>query len=308
MRFRIVITIVLFITCVSTGFSQYIRGFAGAVYNQEGSLYIVNPIEENKTEVTHITIDNMFRVKQEPETGIVHALDDTSWRARDDEYIVFQNKTVRVSDVLYSPIAHQIDLFGAFYPRTKQNIFIPKAGDKLAKRIYQENSIEIIKTDNSEGYKKLLDLLSSSRLVVFNNITEPSNKYIFKNMNIISYGERDGEGDSINIETYNDQEAIIRWKYNSNRGSFPGNYEIRVHYKIYNTPDFQATHEVSENLLLRLNQNRGAGIIMTLIKGTKVQVLETGNSELIDGINANWVKVQTEDGYVGWCFSGYLLR
>ena len=225
------IIIVLFCTCIYNGFTQFVRGFPGAWYNQEGFLYVVNPIEDDKTEITHITLDNMFRVSQEPETGIVYALDDTTWRAKDNEYIVFQNKTIRVSDVLYAPIAQPLDLFEDRYG-IKQNIIIPKVGDMLAKRIYQENGIEIIETDNSEGFRKLLDILSFSRLVVFNNVTESTKKYIFKNMDFISYGERDGESDSIIIETYNDNVAIIRWEYNSNKGPFPGTYILRVCYRI----------------------------------------------------------------------------
>jgi len=222
---------ILFIVCVSNGFCQYIRGFSGAVYNKEGSIYIVNPLEGDKTEITHLTIDNMFRVTQKPETGVVYALDDTTWRARDMEYIVFQDKTVKVSDVLYAPVARQIDLFGAIYPRINQNIVIPKVGDVLAKRIYQENGIEIVKEGNTEGYRELLGKLASSRLIVFNNISESPDNYIFKDREIISSGPRSGEGDEIIIETNNESEAIIRWEYYSSRGPFPGNYIIRVHYK-----------------------------------------------------------------------------
>ena len=125
-------------------------------------------------------------------------------------------------------------------------------------------------------------------------------------MELIDYGERIGENDQISIELYNNSEIILKWVCNSIRAKYPGDYEIKIHYKIANILKFQVTHTVKENLRLRLNPNKNTGIIMTLTRGTKVQVLEVGNNELIDGISANWVKVLTEDGYVGWCFSGYI--
>jgi hypothetical protein len=236
MRLKITIIIILFFTCASYVFSQYVRNFPGAWYNdQEGAIYIVRPVEDNRNEITHVTIDSMFRVTKEPETGIVNALNDTSWRASDDEYIVFEDRTVRVSDVIYAPLAQPIDLFGYPYGR-KVEIIIPTVGDALAKRIYQQTGIEIIKGDTSEGFFDLLDKLSSSRLVVFNGITDPPRKYIIKDMKIIDFGERVGEADETIVEKYNDYEAvIIHESYHSSRGWFPGNFIIRVYYRIFRT-------------------------------------------------------------------------
>jgi len=48
--------------------------------------------------------------------------------------------------------------------------------------------------------------------------------------------------------------------------------------------------------------NRIAGVS----KGSSVELLEVGKTEIIDGIKAPWFKVETEDGTVGWVYSGYL--
>jgi hypothetical protein len=46
--------------------------------------------------------------------------------------------------------------------------------------------------------------------------------------------------------------------------------------------------------------------IRTLNKSEKLELLETGKEATIDNIKGNWVKVRTEKGEEGWCFSGYL--
>ncbi|WP_461257019.1 SH3 domain-containing protein [Treponema sp. R80B11-R83G3] len=48
--------------------------------------------------------------------------------------------------------------------------------------------------------------------------------------------------------------------------------------------------------------NRIAGVP----QGSKVELIEVGNTETIDKITAPWYKVKTADGTVGWLFSGYL--
>jgi hypothetical protein len=78
----------------------------------------------------------------------------------------------------------------------------------------------------------------------------------------------------------------------------------------YPLPDmsgFQATHITADRLRLRKASNISAQTVTTLEKGAEVQVLETGEEALIDGIRAPWVKVwDGTTGYKGWCFSGYL--
>ncbi len=69
---------------------------------------------------------------------------------------------------------------------------------------------------------------------------------------------------------------------------------------------YETTHHTTDNLRLRDNSNASSEIVTTLLKGSAVQVLETGAMQTIDGITAPWVKVLSESGYTGWCFSGYL--
>ena len=146
---RIILSVLLIFSCVFVTFSQYVRGFPGAWYNENGTIYIVNPHETNECEIGHVSIDYMFKVSQNPEIGIVYALEDTSWLA--DEVISFQNKNVKVRDVLYAPRALPIDLFGSRYGR-KQVIIMPKIGDSLANRFYIENGIDIIKPGITKEY------------------------------------------------------------------------------------------------------------------------------------------------------------
>ena len=74
---------------------------------------------------------------------------------------------------------------------------------------------------------------------------------------------------------------------------------------------------VKTNLRIRQSPKTGAPII-TVLEGTKVYIMETGESDVIDGIQGNWVKVKVpslskdKDGnlipeeIIGWCFDGYL--
>jgi hypothetical protein len=59
---------------------------------------------------------------------------------------------------------------------------------------------------------------------------------------------------------------------------------------------------------LRLRETSGndGKIIRLLSKGEKLELLEKGKEEIINGIKGNWVKVKTGKGEIGWCFDGYL--
>ena len=75
---------------------------------------------------------------------------------------------------------------------------------------------------------------------------------------------------------------------------------------------------VKENLKLRAGEAKSTDVLSIMAEGAKVQILEIGKSEIIGGINSNWVKVKvqkgsrTPEGYlirpglVGWCYGGYL--
>jgi len=64
--------------------------------------------------------------------------------------------------------------------------------------------------------------------------------------------------------------------------------------------------QTTDRLRVRENPDTSSAIVTTLDTGTEVQILETGNLETIGGITAPWVKVQSENGFTGWAFSGYL--
>ncbi len=70
--------------------------------------------------------------------------------------------------------------------------------------------------------------------------------------------------------------------------------------------NYKTTHHTTDNLRLRDAPNTTSLMVTTLNKGSAVQVLETGEMQTIDGISAPWLKVLSESGYTGWCFSGYL--
>jgi len=59
-----------------------------------------------------------------------------------------------------------------------------------------------------------------------------------------------------------------------------------------------------------LNLREGEGVTYNRIKllkiGEKVNLIEIGKQDIIDGKKSYWVKVRTNDGITGWCFGGYL--
>ncbi len=69
---------------------------------------------------------------------------------------------------------------------------------------------------------------------------------------------------------------------------------------------FIPTHYVTYNLRIRENQSLNSEIITTLPQFTAVTILETGEVETINSITAPWVRVQSQTGFSGWCFSGYI--
>ena len=155
-------------------FPQYVRGFSGAWYNPNGIIYIVNPLDNGKCEIDEVLIDNSFKVKKRPEIGIVHALDDSSINTRDSETVIFTDRIIKLSNLIYLPTsgAMPIDFFGNIYPRRNQNIVIPQKDDLLVKRIYVEDSIEILKEGETDDYYKLISLLKDTRLIIFSNLQD----------------------------------------------------------------------------------------------------------------------------------------
>lgn len=67
------------------------------------------------------------------------------------------------------------------------------------------------------------------------------------------------------------------------------------------------THYTSDYLRLRKDANLNSEIITVLEPNLGVEIIEYDKKATIDGITADWVKVQCANGYNGWCFSGYLF-
>ncbi|MBQ7905421.1 MAG: SH3 domain-containing protein [Spirochaetaceae bacterium] len=66
------------------------------------------------------------------------------------------------------------------------------------------------------------------------------------------------------------------------------------------------THYTSDYLRIRNDYNLNSQIITVLEPNMGVEIIANGKKETIDGITSNWVKVISANGYVGWCFAGYL--
>jgi hypothetical protein len=69
-------------------------------------------------------------------------------------------------------------------------------------------------------------------------------------------------------------------------------------------------HEIYKTeaaLRMRETAALSSGVITTIPKDSQVKVIEEGAVQIIDGIAARWVKVETiKDNQRGWCFAGYL--
>jgi len=79
---------------------------------------------------------------------------------------------------------------------------------------------------------------------------------------------------------------------------------LNIHF-IFAEPS-NYTHYVNANLRLRENYNLSSTIITTLPKYTAIKIMGTGRSDCIDGMTAPWIKIISQTGYEGWCFSGYV--
>ena len=66
------------------------------------------------------------------------------------------------------------------------------------------------------------------------------------------------------------------------------------------------TYYTSDFLRLRKDENLKSEIITVLEPNLGIEIIEKGKNETIDDITADWVKVKCANGYIGWCFSGYL--
>lgn len=65
---------------------------------------------------------------------------------------------------------------------------------------------------------------------------------------------------------------------------------------------------VIETLRLRKEEDTTSETMLKMERGTFVRITALGKQQTVDGITANWVKVELEDGSEGWCFGGYLVE
>lgn len=66
------------------------------------------------------------------------------------------------------------------------------------------------------------------------------------------------------------------------------------------------THYTTDYLRIRKDSNLNSEIITVLEPNMGMEFIQKGKKDTIDGITAEWVKVSSANGYVGWCFAGYL--
>jgi len=74
-----------------------------------------------------------------------------------------------------------------------------------------------------------------------------------------------------------------------------------------NADENRMTHYVTGDVPLREGDSLSPAIT-TLPKYTALRIIETGETETIDGIEAPWIKIESQSGYTGWCFSGYVRQ
>jgi len=121
-------------------------------------------------------------------------------------------------------------------------------------------------------------------------------------------------GTNVNLEEiYPGGEAYITSSFNDSFDDFYNKNGKRAGIYTLNNNKWSwravsATHRTKENLRLRENYNTSSNVVTTMLKGTEVQIFETGPNDTIDGITAPWVRVVSGTGFVGWCFSGYLVK
>ena len=99
--------------------------------------------------------------------------------------------------------------------------------------------------------------------------------------------------------------------------AYPAKREIQLYDTGIRLVRSNICKTVSTNLKLRSEGNMTSQVLLILSLDSKVKILEFGKSEIIDGMNTNWVKVEVisgkerdgnklKSGMTGWCYGGYL--
>jgi hypothetical protein len=196
---------------------------------------------------------------------------------------------------------------------------------KKGKGIDVNKDVELVKFENIYGEINTIlsrdsieDITFERKLLFFNNnyrviITVYGNVYKIINA-MPSYFN------------YNKSSKIFSWVYKKNGSNFQefidtikksnNNYatlwfnsirDILNEIKINNLNSIKLYYKtLLNNLRFRETAGSNGKFIRTLLKNEKLEFIEKGNEETINGVKGNWVKVKTEKGEIGWCFDGYL--
>ena len=119
--------------------------------------------------------------------------------------------------------------------------------------------------------------------------------------------EKDGIKFDQNNSTINNKDKIDINKFKKSFNYLPTNIPF-----IYGTEDKKENVKEKiltptvDNLRFREYPSQYGIFIRSLVKGEKLELIEKGNEETINGVKGNWVKVKTEKGEVGWTFDAYL--
>ena len=63
------------------------------------------------------------------------------------------------------------------------------------------------------------------------------------------------------------------------------------------------THYVIYDLNLMAESNLSSVVISVLPSFSALRIIETGETEIINGITTQWIKIMSQTGYIGWVFS-----
>jgi len=111
--------------------------------------------------------------------------------------------------------------------------------------------------------------------------------------------------DEIKKDNIDENNIISNNDSNSHVYDIIYNEIIYIDNSIFSNID-SAIFYINNDMNLYENPEFSNKIITVLPKYSAVNILELGESVLLNNINAPWANVSTQTGYTGWCFSGYL--
>jgi hypothetical protein len=143
-------------------------------------------------------------------------------------------------------------------------------------------------------------------------LTDGGGKLIF--IKIVELQKKEYE---LDLKDYSNKEALIKvyanddgtisfedkFGYVSTPGRDKKYYKLSGPNKTEKTIKFVPT---IDNLRFRESPTLDGKFIKMLVKGEKLDFMEKGKEEIVNGVKGTWVKVKTEKGEVGWAFDAYL--